>query len=566
MSKKRISKSLDGEWRWEELMRTALQTSQSYQSSSVDVTIVEPQVCPSVDTRFEDEQDGNSSSESRALPSGYIALCCLLNLDYRYAQEWLVYHKYIVGIDHFYLYDNQRERNSVLPSDRGVMCAIDCVDAKELLSSFIEEGWVTFVPCTNGIDEPLAHCMKSYGHLHECVGFLDMGQFVVLNPDSDEERGGMVAGIGPLFKKHFEDIADCVSINVYRFGTCGHYFEPSGLVIEAFVRRKAAFEPFNRYFVRPRSFQGCHNLIGSSLKQGSRLATFGANPVQDCEQGSLVQANQPLLHVNDYVAKSLWSWIHLRLRRGCGTLHDLRSLFLESDQGSRGLAGNPHDTSPAGTAMRNKFVGPLECWRTYHSSIYNHTVDDRLLKHASEVAGIMERYNRYPSYHREIVSPEPTIFPEPSQWARGIPASSRSFKPHLAPDLLCRDESELLKWYIARQRSTTKSSSDSYWDKVISTMEIFFLFPELFSASASAALRFVVIEAPPQGTRDEVTKNQSDIQAALDRFDWRAYVSLNPDLPANGILDQQTATTHFLQYGIHEGRVTNYSDDRPDYR
>lgn len=46
-------------------------------------------------------------------------------------------------------------------------------------------------------------------------------------------------------------------------------------------------------------------------------------------------------------------------------------------------------------------------------------------------------------------------------------------------------------------------------------------------------------------------------------FDWRVYLALNPDLPANGVITEQDALVHFHSYGIVEKRRYSEFEPRP---
>ncbi|MEG3790380.1 adenylyltransferase/cytidyltransferase family protein [Lysobacter sp. CCNWLW3] len=55
-----------------------------------------------------------------------------------------------------------------------------------------------------------------------------------------------------------------------------------------------------------------------------------------------------------------------------------------------------------------------------------------------------------------------------------------------------------------------------------------------------------------------------DFDRCPDGFQWRSYLFLNPDVALAGHTNQIGATTHYLQYGMHEGRLYRYSAP-PDF-
>lgn len=56
-----------------------------------------------------------------------VSVCCMFKNEAKYLREWLLYHR-IIGIDHFYLYNNNSDDNY-----------------QEVLQPFIDEGYVTLV-------------------------------------------------------------------------------------------------------------------------------------------------------------------------------------------------------------------------------------------------------------------------------------------------------------------------------------------------------------------------------------------------------------------------------------
>ncbi len=76
--------------------------------------------------------------KARSSPTKYkISACSLFRNEGRYLKEWIEYHR-LIGIDHFYLYNNASIDNSV-----------------EVLTPYIEEGLVTLIYWPNYIPDEL---------------------------------------------------------------------------------------------------------------------------------------------------------------------------------------------------------------------------------------------------------------------------------------------------------------------------------------------------------------------------------------------------------------------------
>lgn len=96
-----------------------------------------------------------------------VSVCAIFRDEGKYLKEWIEYHR-IIGVEHFYLYNNFSKDNY-----------------KEILDSYIEEGVVTLVDWAipQGQMKAYADCVEKYSSETNWLGFIDLDEFVVPNHD-----------------------------------------------------------------------------------------------------------------------------------------------------------------------------------------------------------------------------------------------------------------------------------------------------------------------------------------------------------------------------------------------
>lgn len=94
-----------------------------------------------------------------------VSICALFRDESPYLKEWIEYHR-VVGVEHFYLYNNFSRDNY-----------------KMVLKPYIEEGIVTLVdwPYPKAQMEAYSDCVKNYSNETNWIGFIDLDEFVVPN-------------------------------------------------------------------------------------------------------------------------------------------------------------------------------------------------------------------------------------------------------------------------------------------------------------------------------------------------------------------------------------------------
>lgn len=94
-----------------------------------------------------------------------ISICAIFRDEGAILKEWIEYHK-IIGVEHFYLYNNLSEDNY-----------------KEVLAPYIEQGLVTLInwPHQRSQMEAYQNCVDVYKSESKWIGFIDLDEFVVPN-------------------------------------------------------------------------------------------------------------------------------------------------------------------------------------------------------------------------------------------------------------------------------------------------------------------------------------------------------------------------------------------------
>jgi hypothetical protein len=143
--------------------------------------------------------------------SGIASAALFLN-EAPYLAEWIEFHR-LLGVEHFYLYDNGS-------TDGGA----------EALADYVGQGIVTLFPWrafARRVDvhkTAYAHAFTNFGNRHRWFMLVDIDEF--LFPESEASLSEALA--------RYDDCA-AVRIPRFDFGPSGHKTRPPGLVIESYM-------------------------------------------------------------------------------------------------------------------------------------------------------------------------------------------------------------------------------------------------------------------------------------------------------------------------------------------
>ena len=138
-----------------------------------------------------------------------VAICAIFKNEAKYLNEWIAFHE-LVGVDHFYLYNNNSE------DDYGI-----------ILKNYVDAGAVTVVEWKKDHSQMEAYldCIEKYRDEAKWIGFIDIDEFVVPKKTNN------------LYKilQPFEN-RGAVKIYWRLYGTSGKRVrDTTGLVIEDFT-------------------------------------------------------------------------------------------------------------------------------------------------------------------------------------------------------------------------------------------------------------------------------------------------------------------------------------------
>lgn len=218
-----------------------------------------------------------------------VSITAIFKNEANYLREWVEYHL-IVGVSHFYLYDNGSDDYP-----------------HQILKPYITAGNVSVIPWANF---EMAHNIQRFAYRHAAVNFgaqyqwmafIDLDEFIVPNHDID---------LTEFLSKHSQYAV--VKMPMIDFGHNGHSQKPDGLVTENYIK--------GFYFGK-----------GSRVKsiiQPRLVDTIGThqshtrNPVLAIKE--MPQEEWPL-RINHYYCKSIAEYNEKRSKGWAqGTINDLK--------------------------------------------------------------------------------------------------------------------------------------------------------------------------------------------------------------------------------------------------
>jgi hypothetical protein len=218
-----------------------------------------------------------------------VSICAIFKNEGLYLKEWIEYHK-IVGIDHFYLYNNNSDDNF-----------------KEILEPYIKENIVSLIdwPQNQAQIQCYQNCIEKYSGETEWLSFIDIDEFIVPNVNDSNYD----------FLKAFRK-RPIVIAYLRMFGTSGKMSrDVNGLVTEDFTVCWNKYSNIGKIFYNTsyqfdkkykRNTMMHHYSWGQLGKKYlppvnifNKMCIFGNNPVPKS-----VEINNFPLQINHYFTKS----------------------------------------------------------------------------------------------------------------------------------------------------------------------------------------------------------------------------------------------------------------------
>lgn len=221
-----------------------------------------------------------------------VSLCGMFKNEAKYLEEWINYHL-VVGIDHFYLYNNNSDDNF-----------------REVLQPFIDKGIVDLIdwPYNHSQMEAYKNCYEKNRKTTNWLTFIDVDEFIC--SVTHDNIKSWLSGY-----ERFPGVA------VYwkQFGSNGKLIhDTKQLVIEQYTQCWSKHSTFTKMFCNMNflfnEFQNPH-LINSSVfgikippvNQFKKVISFGINRISN-SRNSLIQ-------INHYWGKAYDSFIESKVNR-----------------------------------------------------------------------------------------------------------------------------------------------------------------------------------------------------------------------------------------------------------
>ena len=245
-----------------------------------------------------------------------VSICAIFKDEAAYLKEWIEFHK-IVGVEHFYLYNNKSSDNYM-----------------EVLSPYIEEKTVSLKEWPNPQSQMAAYedFMKNDSHETLWVGFIDLDEYVIPNKfDSIYD-----------FLKAFNNRPSVIIYWKY-FGTSGLLERnTNGLLTEELVVAWPKFENIGKFFFNTRYEYDpeykkngyMHYTWGMAkgihlppVNEFDRICTWGVNSVPNDDMP---------IQINHYVIKTYDEYVTKKAKRGGGVhpvgMHDFEYFYYHENR------------------------------------------------------------------------------------------------------------------------------------------------------------------------------------------------------------------------------------------
>jgi hypothetical protein len=198
----------------------------------------------------------------------FLSVCCIIKNE-RYLEEFIIYH-HIVGVEHFYIYDNESDRPI---SDR--------------LKNFYFERLCTVInfPGKNQQFPAYQHCIKNYGNETKWLAIIDGDEFILPKQKFWTIRD--------LLVKH--ETAQAIGINWVNFGSNFHDNIQKGFQVDNYRRCENKFNPHIKSIVQPQYVITINHPHFATIKDTTKYIDCKGNiingPFNSFDTTDLIQIN-----------------------------------------------------------------------------------------------------------------------------------------------------------------------------------------------------------------------------------------------------------------------------------
>jgi hypothetical protein len=200
-----------------------------------------------------------------------LSVCAIFKNEAPWLKEWIVYHNAVLGVDHFYLYNNDSTDNY-----------------KEVLAPFIEKGIVELIDwsssdATHRLGNDELWYPYQIGAYNDCLKNRALGQakwVAVIDVDEFVVPVQGVASFRSFLRGLDKKRIGNVKMTWRNFGTSDVWdLNPGELLVEKLVKRGADEHPWNQCFKamhRPEAVALCH--IHDAPKLQNKFRRYHVSP------------------------------------------------------------------------------------------------------------------------------------------------------------------------------------------------------------------------------------------------------------------------------------------------
>jgi hypothetical protein len=224
-----------------------------------------------------------------------LSIAAIAKSEAFYIREWIEYH-IIVGVEHFYIYDNESPDN-----------------LKTVLQPLIDKGIVTYTFSPGKLKQQPAYndAIKRFRNKSKWMAFIDIDEFIV--PLKRDKITDVINDINSLFKKR---LFICLKIHWVLYGYSGHKTMPlwgGGGVLENYTRHNGVDKQI-KSIVNPRTVVKYHIHHGDHLFGLKGINENGVE-IEGYFIDDIKNAGVEHIRINHYFTKSYEEFIR-KIERG----------------------------------------------------------------------------------------------------------------------------------------------------------------------------------------------------------------------------------------------------------
>jgi hypothetical protein len=170
-----------------------------------------------------------------------LSVVCIVKDEEENLEEFVSYYA-VLGVDHFFIYDNGSQ-----------------TPVASTLSRYLDMCTVIDYPKSPGQLQAYQQFIDKHSHLTEWAAFVDIDEFILPKRHATLKE----------FLQDYKDV-DAIGIHWVLFGDSGHAERPDGLVIDNYLKCKRGQHPCIKTVARARKLKSCKSPHYFILRRGSR--------------------------------------------------------------------------------------------------------------------------------------------------------------------------------------------------------------------------------------------------------------------------------------------------------